>query len=163
MKKMRVLFVAAVMLGIAEMYIFYPQMPERMAVHFNATGAADGWGPKDGFFKAMGIPFAILAILFGTLPLFLKRLPDALINLPNREYWLAPERRDETMSRLAGLLLLLITLTLLMMDGILYLCFRANQGAAVGIPAGLLWAMIGGFVISSGAAVIYILLRFRRP
>jgi hypothetical protein len=31
------------------------------------------------------------------VPLLVASVPDALINLPNKSYWLAPERREETM------------------------------------------------------------------
>ena len=35
----------------------------------------------------------------------LGRLPPSLINLPNRDYWLAPERRTETIERVRTALL----------------------------------------------------------
>jgi hypothetical protein len=39
-----------------------------------------------------------VAVLDG-VGLALGRLPPSLINLPNRDYWLAPERRTETIAR----------------------------------------------------------------
>ena len=43
-----------------------------------------------------------IAALFIGIPRLLKSTPASLINLPNKSYWLAPERREETMDRLAS-------------------------------------------------------------
>jgi hypothetical protein len=44
----------------------------------------------------------LIAALFIGIPRLLRSVPTGLINLPNKDYWLAPERREETMDRLAS-------------------------------------------------------------
>jgi hypothetical protein len=39
--------------------------------------------------------------LFFLITLSLGGLPPSMVNIPNRDYWLAPERRDETVRRMA--------------------------------------------------------------
>ncbi|HSB35452.1 MAG TPA: hypothetical protein VLH41_01165, partial [Thermoanaerobaculia bacterium] len=49
----------------------------------------------------VGVTLLIAALFIG-MPALLKSTPASLINLPNKGYWLAPERREETMERLAS-------------------------------------------------------------
>jgi len=82
--------------GLLYFSSLYPRLPELMASHFNANGVATAWMPKSGFF--MLFPIIILAASVPVLlvPRSLARLPNEKINLANKEYWLAPERRAET-------------------------------------------------------------------
>jgi len=86
--------------GLIYFSLLYPQLPNVMASHFNASGAATASMPKSGFF----LLFLFVAV-FASIPVFLvprqmAALPQDRINLPNKAYWLAPERRDETMQYL---------------------------------------------------------------
>lgn len=74
------------------------QLPERVAVHFDAAGIPNGFMSRAGcraFMLAvtLGLP-TLIACATGVLP---RLVPPALINLPNRDYWLAPERWRETL------------------------------------------------------------------
>jgi uncharacterized membrane protein len=80
----------------------YAQLPEVMASHFNARGAANGWQTKSAFFNVL-IAVSVLAAVVGFgIPRLITLLPPELINLPNKGYWLAPERRAGTMDFLNG-------------------------------------------------------------
>ena len=84
--------------GIVYFAQIYPQLPDRMASHFAADGTPNGWSPKQGFFFLMAMITAVTAIPAFLVPLKLKSLPRQRINLPNKEYWLAPEHAEETYS-----------------------------------------------------------------
>ncbi|HEY4978951.1 MAG TPA: DUF1648 domain-containing protein [Candidatus Acidoferrum sp.] len=74
----------------------YPQLPETMASHFAADGTPNGWQPKQVFFLLVSIIIAVTSIpTFFLTRKISKRSPDR-INLPNKEYWLAPEHQEET-------------------------------------------------------------------
>jgi uncharacterized membrane protein len=80
-------------------YGYYsPRLPEVLASHFAANGAVNGWQSKSAFF---GVELAVVifagVVGFG-VPRILGAMPVSLINLPNKEFWLSAERRDETMS-----------------------------------------------------------------
>ncbi len=80
----------------------YAQLPEVMALHFNARGAPNGWQTKSAFFSVL-IGVSVLAAVVGFgVPRLITLLPPEFINLPNKSYWLAPERRAETMDFLNG-------------------------------------------------------------
>lgn len=73
-------------------------LPEVVASHFGAGGAADGFMPR-------GTYIVLLLVLMLGVPLLLALLPAAVagrdgknLNIPLREYWLAPERREHTLA-----------------------------------------------------------------
>ena len=73
------------------------QLPETMASHFDATGNANGFMARDTYLNfitlvAVGSPLLIVAVQ----ALVLSQV--ARINIPNRDYWLAPERRAATLA-----------------------------------------------------------------
>ena len=82
--------------GIVHFAQIYPQLPDRMASHFAADGTPNGSAPKQDFFLLTAMIAAVTAIPAFLVPLKLKRLPRQRINLPNKEYWLAPEHAEET-------------------------------------------------------------------
>jgi uncharacterized membrane protein len=69
------------------------QLPERVASHFGAAGEPNGWMSSSTYLQFIGI--------FGTVvPLFIvvifRLLPVNLINVPNRDFWFAPERSAQS-------------------------------------------------------------------
>lgn len=72
------------------------QLPERVATHFGANGAANGWMTRDGhvrFTVLMGIgSSAFVVAVFA----FIRWIGDVGLNIPHKDYWLAPERREST-------------------------------------------------------------------
>jgi uncharacterized membrane protein len=68
-----------------------PSLPTTVASHFDAAGIPNSFMPRDGYIRFMlalglGLPLisvAILALVFSYAN---------TMNLPNRDYWLAPER-----------------------------------------------------------------------
>ncbi len=76
----------------------YPLLPERVASHFAFSGAPDGWMSKRAF---AGLQVGVVLLMGAALSAAARRLSrrgDARLNLPHKEYWLAPERRAQTMA-----------------------------------------------------------------
>jgi uncharacterized membrane protein len=74
----------------------YPQLPGVVASHFNAQGLPNGWQTKSAFF-AVFVGVSVLAVLVGFgIPRIISAIPPRLINLPNKQYWLAPQHLEET-------------------------------------------------------------------
>lgn len=85
--------------------LVWSHLPESMASHFGAGGKPDAFMSRSGFFLAMAlIGGGSVAAVFAA-PLLLRITPKKLLNLPNRDYWLAnDQRRDAALDRLAGLM-----------------------------------------------------------
>jgi len=75
---------------------YYAELPEVVASHFNAQGVPNGWQTNSAFF-AVFVEISVLALLVGFgIPCLISLMPTQLINLPNKQYWLAPEHFSET-------------------------------------------------------------------
>ena len=156
------LYVFLVLVCLLMMGYYYPQMPQRMAAHFAADGSPNGWQPRDAFFLLMFVICASSAIVAFFAPWQIASKSDARINLPNKEYWLAPERREATMRYIAsamawfgcGLLFVLISGT--------FLAMRANLAPDHRFNSEAMLAVLAAFLLFLAFLIVQLLGRFRR-
>lgn len=139
---------------------YLPLLPERTATHFGISGTPDGWGGRTELVIVYLGTVVLIAAVFLAIPLALHRLPGAMINLPNRSYWLEPERREETLEWLSNSMILLGCFTLVLMMDSFQQVFVVNLGEAPRLTH-------PGFSMAAYSAVIVIwcaalLARFRR-
>lgn len=139
------------------------RLPERVATHFGVNGVPNGWETHTGYIQ--------FTLLFGTLvPAFvlgtfvLIRLGGGWgLNIRNKEYWLAPERRQETFDfvqrhgvRFAGLLILFF-------GGVHYMILAANAQSPANLPLSLVGEVTGVFLAATAIWVIILTTHFRKP
>ncbi|HEU5396877.1 MAG TPA: hypothetical protein VFV81_06905, partial [Verrucomicrobiae bacterium] len=111
------------------------------------------------FFEAI----ALVPGIFLLLALLMRVLPAWTFNLPNRDYWLAPERRDQTVAVIAGQLLWLACLMILFLAGIFGLTVEANRLTPPHLPMNHFLPLLGCFVGGSLVWTFAFLRRFRKP
>jgi uncharacterized membrane protein len=71
-------------------------LPAIVASHFDGAGRANGTAMRADY-RAFMTAFVVLLPLFvASVFSLVGKLPASSMNLPNREYWLAPERVAET-------------------------------------------------------------------
>ncbi len=90
------------------------------------------------------------------------KLPNAVINMPNKDYWLAPARRDESLQWMAGMLSWVAVLMSIFLGCIGHLTYRANltgENLALGPFLGVLVLFLLAVFGLTGSS----LWRFRRP
>ena len=84
-----------VAVGMAQILYYYPQLPEKLIMHWNWAGEADSWGPK----SFMAILQLFILLLIGGIfwaGAVSAEFPGHGRKLPNQKYWLAAERIDQT-------------------------------------------------------------------
>jgi uncharacterized membrane protein len=96
----KLIYILLAAVGLLYFSFLYPQLPDPMASHFNASGAATAWMPKSGFFTLILIVTLASSVPAFLVPKLMAKLPNDKINLPNKDYWLASERRADTMQYL---------------------------------------------------------------
>jgi hypothetical protein len=88
--------------AIVQAAYFYPRLPETVASHFDMDGRPNGTASRETFVVVSVATVIGMAVLLGgihaTTRLLVTRVPDKWLNLPNKPYWLAPERRAETLA-----------------------------------------------------------------
>lgn len=123
------IYISTLALGIIHSAIYYPHLPLTMASHFNGDGTPNGWSSKAGYFQLEAV---ILLILFAALILLPRLLPligSDSIAIPNRRYWLAPERRGASIDFFNSRLCWFATANLLFLIFVNQLVFNANLPA----------------------------------
>lgn len=91
-------FLLLVFLGFLQARNFAEAMPRVMATHFGASGSANGWQTKGEFFVVEIVMFGVCLLIGFGVPWIISKAPPSLVNLPNKEFWLAPVRRDHTLA-----------------------------------------------------------------
>lgn len=109
---------------------YSPRLPERMASHFGSSGEPDGWSSKTEFITVyLGTAGFTVALFLGA-GLLMKKLPDKAMNLPRKDYWLAPERREQTLADVSTRLTWLASLTVLLLIDTFHQTIMVNLGQA---------------------------------
>ncbi len=159
-----VLFILATILiaAAAKAIYYYPQLPDKIPSHITLGGEVDDYMVKSTFFILM------LSTIFGTAVfltlgslLALTKAPQ-LVNLPHKEYWFEPERKQATIAFVFMINLKLTIATTLMMVAIFQSIIWVGIGSPVS-PGIVIW-------ISTGLLCVYFLLiiiklnrRFKLP
>ena len=136
-------------------------LPAVVASHFGITGAADGFMPRDAYVRFYMILIVLFPLAVVFLPAFSLRGPRARINLPHREYWLAPARRAETVQYLHRQMIHFGSVLTVFLCYVHWLLVRAN---ALKPPVLSSSWFIGGLVVllASVAVRTIVLIRYFR-
>src|SRR5687767_14137463 len=134
------------LVGVAAHVIYYyPRLPDTVASHFGGSGRPDGWSSKETYGVNIIAIAGVLALMFLGIGPFIRRLPNDVINFPNRDYWLAPERRDASLAALARMLHGIGIATLALLIGVNQLVFNANLNPPANLGADA-WALMGAYL-----------------
>jgi uncharacterized membrane protein len=157
------LLLALLGIGLVVQAAFYlPRLPDRIASHFDFSGRPNGWMSRTEFMVFTAIMLVALYFVFGAMPALLAKLPDWMINMPRKDYWLAPEHKTESLAYLRTWMRWFGCLTLLMLLAIFELVFRANLSAPPLLDSSAAWIIVAYLALLI-ASVIPALLRFRVP
>jgi hypothetical protein len=154
-----VLIVVLEALAALQIAYYFRRLPGVVASHFNAAGIANAWQPKQAFMETYGIVLLGIAAVYFVVPRLLFTLPPEMIHLPNKSYWLAPERRIQTLDDFADRFAVLGAGTLALAVICFQLVFQANlsgSGLSGAIPA-----LLGVYGAFAATWLALLLLRFR--
>jgi uncharacterized membrane protein len=140
------------------------QMPDNVATHFGASGAPNGWMTRAGhvqftiIFGAL-VPAFILGI-FATI----RHFGDRWVNIPHKDYWLAPERRQATFDFIQRQGFWFAGMFILFLAAIHYSILAANARTPVALPASDVGWIAGPYLLATIAWVaVFIGHFYRKP
>ncbi len=91
-----IIFFAVVTLSFVLPVFYYPRLPEIIASHYNFKNEPNAWMSKQSAIIIHYAVVAFLTIMFSCFIYFIPKLPKSMINLPNKDYWLNENNREET-------------------------------------------------------------------
>lgn len=158
----RLLFALLLVLAPAVIWGTSGALPERVASHFGHDGLPNGWMTRDGyvmFMLALTIGAPLFAVVVSALA---PRAAARKQRMPNAEYWLAPERRDETVARMVSHACWLGCLMLSFFVAMHVLLIQANATVPAQLPERTFIALVVAFVVALIVWALAQRLRFRR-
>ena len=151
---------ALVAVAIVQFFHYYPILPARIAVHFGADGGPNGWGDTRTFMVTYGAVEAMIVVMALLMARILERAPASVVNIPNREYWLAAERRRDTLGYIAEQFLWLECLTLAFLVALAQTIFKVNLRSGVPSLPQDFWVTLVAFAAGVGWVCFRIVKRF---
>jgi Protein of unknown function (DUF1648) len=139
------------------------ELPERVASHFGSDDDPDGWMTRNGYLFFILSFVLVYPVLIGFLIGFLPRVRPEWVNFPNRDYWLAPERRDDSLEFLSAHGYWFSCLLLVLVVGIHWAVLVANGSDPPTLPIRIFAPLLTGFIVGFIVWLIVIFRRFRKP
>lgn len=149
-------------LAVAHIAWYYPLLPNPMASHFGPSGKADGWMSKEAFAIFYVAFMVFYSALFGSMGVLLRKTPHELINMPNRDYWLAPERREATMRVFSHQLAVFGIAIGAFFIAVMQTIFLTNRGGSSQLGS-LFFVYLIGFLLYTGIWTVQLLKQYRLP
>jgi uncharacterized membrane protein len=137
-------------------------LPARVATHFAWGGVPNGWMGRESYLAVITLAATLLPLALAALISGLPRAFPQALNVPNRDYWLASERRNAALAALAGFGWALACLVTLFVAGMHWTIVGAHASVPPRLAETHVHALVLGFAVGLGAWLIALLLRFRR-
>jgi uncharacterized membrane protein len=156
---MQRIFLLVLIVAAAFVWFTSGALPPVVASHFGPGGAANGFmskGTYTAFMLAVVVAVPALIALSGQL---VRILPPQLINLPNRQYWLAPQRRAATLESLSSLSSRFALALVVFLCFVHWLVVRANASQPARLPEASLFV---GLAVFGAATLFWLFALFRR-
>lgn len=134
-------------------------LPPVVASHFGSGGAANGFVGKGTYTAFMLAVVVAVPALIGFSGQLVRVLPLQLINLPNKQYWLAPQRRAATLESLSSLSVPLALALVVFLCFVHWLVVQANAVQPVKLRETSLFV---GLAVFGVATVLWLVVLFRR-
>ncbi len=136
-------------------------MPVEIASHFGLRHGANAWMSHDVYLVFMLAFGLVLPAIVACTIAFLPRVRPDAINIPHREYWLAPPRRQETIDALSAHGAWFGCLLTIFIAGVHYVVLEANRVTPARLPAELFVTLLAAFGVVLAVWIGSLWLRFR--
>jgi signal peptidase I len=138
-------------------------LPARLADHFDGDGHANGWISRSGYQLIMGmLPLSFIA-LFLLIGFLVRTLPETSINVPRRDFWLAPEHRGQLHALVLRRLAWLAWLLMIFFGILNWLVMRANDLNPPHLGGGSLITITIGIMLSIMIWLVSFVVRLSNP
>lgn len=164
MQQMRMTAFGVWLIGIvAFILISGGRLPATVASHFGFAGHADAFMSRPFYLALMSAFAAGIPMLLVALPTWIARRRPGALSLPNRDYWLAPQRLEETTQSLTSYFVAFGVALSLLLAFVHWEVVQANLRAPPTLDNGRFAAAMISFVLVTAFWTVRFFARFRRP
>ncbi len=151
-----VLVISTILIGVTT-----DRLPVQLASHFGAGGVPNGWMSRNGYLLfmlafAVGVPLVVV-LSMTVLP---RRMVKG-INIPHRDYWLDPARREATLRYIETHAYWLGSLIAVFIAAMHLLLIEANATQPPHLPGPLFVTVLVMFLVTLGILMLTLVLHFR--
>jgi uncharacterized membrane protein len=143
----RGIFLAIILVALAQAAYNFSVLPYRLASHFSASGVPNGWMTKQAFFIVYVAMVLIAAVVEFLVPLSITKSANPRLNMPHKDYWLAPGQRAETIAYVAKSLAWYGCAILLLEVLTMGLAIQANFSSPPRLPATPMMTLLISFAL----------------
>jgi uncharacterized membrane protein len=156
----RLLFAVLVVAAAVHWAYYYPIVPEQVASHFGGGGGPNAWSSKGVFFALYAGGVALSAVFALGIPALAGA---SLIAVRHEDYWLAPERRAETLAFFEAQFAWFGCTMVLFIIAVMELAIRANLTVPARLDETLMWPLLGLYLVFVAVWIARFVRRFARP
>jgi hypothetical protein len=156
------LLLAVAAAGLAFVLETSARLPAIAATRFDLGGAPNVFMTRQGYRWLMGVLVGFVPLLVAFLPVLIGRRWPQLLNIPNRDYWLAPERRADTLASVESRTMLLAAVMIVFMCFTHWLVLEANAAVPMKLAGTPLVVGVGAFAFFVIGWMVALRTRFRR-
>lgn len=151
-----------ILLAVLQIAYYYPKLPDTVGIHYGGSGEADRLGSKEYLcmFEAGLIVFMV--IFFAGINILLRYLPGKLMNLPNKDYWLGPERSAQTKNYICNWMLVFGGATFIFLLYTFQLVISANLNGTNKLSGYGFWISLGLYLAYTAISTILLIVKFAK-
>ena len=158
-----ILVVALAVLAALFVILTSQELPAEVGSHFAASGDPDDWMTRENYVAFM-VTFilvypALMLLAFNWLP---RRWPY-LVNIPHCDYWLAPERKEESLKFLSTHGYWFSCLLIPTIAGVHYAIVIGHRSQPPELPLPIFFTVLGCFGAGLIVWGIKLFQRFHKP
>lgn len=151
-----------VLISLPQHYFYYTQLPDVVATHFGADGKPNDWMTRLNATLVVGGIQVLVPMFLVAVSWLAMRLPESMLNIPNREYWLQPDKKQATLAHMRLMLSWIAVSTITLMAVMSHLTFLANKESQ-SLNTVLSAVALGVYLTVVFAIAIVSVRRFRLP
>ena len=152
-------FILVLVMAGTYVWVTSGDLPPVVASHFGPGGVANGFMGKGAYTSLMLAVVIAIPALIAFSGQLVRFIPLQLINLPNKQYWLAPQRRAATLEALSSMSLPFAFALVVFLCFIHWLVLQANAVQPAKLQEVPLFV---GLAVFGVATVLWLIVLFRR-
>jgi uncharacterized membrane protein len=156
------IFIALLLFAILFVTGTASELPLRVASHFDAAGRPNAFMSRDGYIRfvlclCVGLPLLLVSVLTAVY----SRATE--LKLPNRDYWMAPQRIVRTRSFLVAHGVWFGSLLVVLTCSVHWLELGANRQQPPHLAGEAFAFCMIAFLLATAAWIAVLMIAFRRP